>query len=99
MGKTTKLLFVVTVLNFGVWGLVNCAIHGDAINGKIENGKYYVAMKGKFTEVSRCVYLYSAVHTCTQFVLFPTTILLGLFEMIGRKKASTRDRTTLPPRA
>ena len=37
------------VINFGAWGVVNSVIHGDAINGKVEHGKYYVAMKGQFT--------------------------------------------------
>ncbi len=86
MCKVTRILFVVTVLNFGVWGIANSVIHGDAINGKIEHGKYYVAMKGRYTEVSPGVYLYSFVHTCTNFVLFPATILWGLLSMVPPRK-------------
>jgi len=93
MGRTTKILFVVTVLNFGVWGVLNSVIHGDAVNGKIENEKYYVAMKGRYTEVSRGVYLYSYVHTCTNFVLFPATILSGLLGMRINARKVKRDQT------
>jgi len=68
---------MVTILSFGAWGVLTLVIHGDAINGKIENGKFYVAMKGMYTEVPWEVYLYSLVHTCTNFVLFPATIISG----------------------
>jgi hypothetical protein len=97
MGKATRILFVVTVLNFGVWGVVNSAIHGDAINGKIEHGKYYVAMKGRYTEVSRGVYLYSFVHTCSNFVLFSATILSGLLGMRTNTRKSKGDQTAELP--
>lgn len=96
MGKATKILFVITVLNFGVWGVITSVIHGDAINGKIANGDYYVAMKGRYSEVSRNVYLYSYVHTCSQFVLFPAVILVGLLEGVNRKRTARRNPTTKP---
>ena len=83
---------MVTVINFGVWGVINSVIHGDAINGKIENGKYYVAMKGRYTEVSRGVYLYSYIHTCTNFVLFLALILSGLLGMRSTVRKADRDR-------
>jgi len=97
MGKVTRILFVVTVLNFGVWGVLNSVIRGDAINGKIEHGKYYVAMKSRYTEVSRGVYLYSYVHTCTNFVLFPVTILSALLGIRANVRKAKRDRTTDAP--
>ena len=93
MSKLTHILFVVTVLNFGAWGIVNSVIHGDAVNGKIESGKYYVAMKGRYTEVSRGVYLYSYIHTCTNFVLFPATILSGLMDIRSNARKRKRDQT------
>ena len=92
MSKATRILFVVTVLNFGVWGVVNCFIHGDAFNGKIQDGKYYVAAKGKYTEVTRSVYWYSYVHTWTNFVLFPATILSGLLGMRFSARKAKRGR-------
>jgi hypothetical protein len=91
MGKVTRILFVITVLNFGVWGVINSMIRGDAVNGKVEHGKYYLAMKGRYTEVSRDVYLYSYVHTCTNFVLFPATILSGLLGMRTNARKVKRE--------
>ena len=96
-GKLTRLLLVVTVLNFGVWGVVNSVIRGDAVNGKIEHDKYYVAMKGKYTEVSRGVYLYSYIHTCTNFVLFPATILSALLGMRPMSRKGKRGQTVDSP--
>jgi hypothetical protein len=93
MGKVTRILFVVTVLNFGVWGVVTSLIQGDAINGKIEHDKYYVAMKGRYTEVSRGIYLYSYIHTCTNFVLFPATILSGILGMTINARKAKRGQT------
>jgi len=49
-GKLTRLLLVVTVLNFGVWGVVNSVIRGDAVNGKIEHDKYYVGCRDFLSE-------------------------------------------------
>jgi hypothetical protein len=94
MSKLTRILFVVTVINFGVWGIVNSVIHGDAFNGKLEHGKYYVAAKGRYTEVSRSVYLYSYIHTCTNFILFPATILSGLLDLRTNARKRKRDQTT-----
>lgn len=93
MGKMTGILFVVTVLNFGVWGVITSAIHGDAINGRTAHGKYYVAMKGRYTEVSRRVYLYSYIHTCTNFVLFSATIFSGLLGMKIKARSVKREQT------
>ncbi|MEW6531301.1 MAG: hypothetical protein AB1473_10715 [Thermodesulfobacteriota bacterium] len=93
MSKFTRILFVVTVLNFGVWGIINSVIHGDAINGKMEHGIYYVAAKGRYAEVSRGVYLYSYIHTCTNFLLFPSTILSGLLDLRTRVRKRKRDQT------
>jgi len=97
MGKATKILFVITVLNFGVWGVLNSVIHGDAVNGKIENGKYYVAMKGKYTAVSRAVYVYSYIHTCTNFVLFPATMLSGILTIRRNTRQRKRDWSVSSP--
>ena len=97
MGKATRILFMVTVINFGVWGVVNSSIHGDAINGKIEHGRYYVAMKGRYTEVSRGVYWYSFVHTCSNFVLFSALIFSGLLDMRTNARKSKGAQTVDSP--
>jgi hypothetical protein len=56
---------IVALLDFVLLFAASFCIGGDAVNGKIENGKYYVwgyrhqgGVKG-FTEVSRAVYDFS----------------------------------------
>lgn len=85
-GKAAKILFVAAVVNFAVWGMLNSYIRGDALNGTIRDGKYYVAAKGKYTEVSRRVYVYSYVHTVSQFVMFGAMFITGALEAFGRPK-------------
>jgi hypothetical protein len=54
-------------------------------------------MKGKYTEVSRGVYLYSYIHTCTNFVLFPATILSALLGMRPMSRKGKRGQTVDSP--
>ena len=67
-------LIIVGILNFLVYFFVAASIGGDAINGKIEGGKYYLEHHGRFTEVSRSVFEYSRFHTYSVWVTFPLVI-------------------------
>ena len=77
-GRIGKFLFGLGVLNFTVFWVVAICIGGDAIDGKVENGHYYLNSRGFFTEVSAGVYWYSWVHTVSAFV----TLILGMFGML-----------------
>lgn len=64
------------LLNFVLYTISYAYIGGDAGNGRIENGKYYVrghflryAKEGLASEVSRGVWIYSYVHSIT---IWPT---------------------------
>jgi nitrate reductase NapE component len=84
-GQLKAMLFLV-VLNFGIWGVGTVALHGDAINGKSGNNKYYLGWKGKYTEVTRGIYLYSWIHTCLTIASFPAVILLFTISDIRERK-------------
>ena len=81
----SKLYFVVVLLallNFFLFEVGSFYIGGDAVNGKVENGKYYVwgyqhhdGVKG-FHEVSRAVFSYSRWHVYSVIVIW-TVMLLG----------------------
>ena len=47
---------------------------GDGLNGKIENGHYFVANHGGYTEVTRDQWWFSAIHHASIFV----TGLMGM---------------------
>lgn len=45
------------VLNFLIFVVIAIVIGGDAVNGRIVNGHFYVANHGRLTEVSEAVHL------------------------------------------
>ncbi len=45
---------------FAVFWIVSVIAGGDAVNGKIEDGRYYLCSHGKYTQVSRADYVTSA---------------------------------------
>lgn len=84
-------MLLAIILNFGVWGAGTLALHGDAINGKVENNRYFLNWKGQYTEVTRERYLYSLIHTWVTIGTFPAVIvLLGIESFI--RKGTAKDR-------
>ena len=76
------MLGVIALLNFGVFLFVAMNIGGDAINGKIEEGRYYLANHGVLTEVSHRMFVYSYIHVLSVLVthsLFVINALVGYF--------------------
>lgn len=70
--------------NLTAYTVVYGLIGGDAINGGIEEGRYYLrghflrGLQGERTEVSQATWLYSGVHSLT-IPLTGAGILLALF--------------------
>jgi ABC-type spermidine/putrescine transport system permease subunit I len=64
-------IFWLVILNFAAFWLISMKLGGDALNGKTENGRYYLMAKGKETEVSRSVWIYSMTHTISVLIGFP----------------------------
>ena len=79
MVPTLIVLVAVAILNFLSFVAISHRLGGDALNGKIENGHYYLASHGRFTEVSANVFAYSRFHTLSLFV----THLIGMCAMGG----------------
>lgn len=83
------LFTVATIANFLVFGAVAFRLGGDAVNGKAENGRYYLHGKlsgsaGKgYTEVSEAVFNYSKWHVYSIFLTWPV-MLAGNF-LLGSK--------------
>jgi hypothetical protein len=93
MKKWALIIFVVAVVNFVAFLIGAAALGGDAVNGKIEDGRYYVADHGKLTEVSRAAFTYSRIHCYTIFVTHPLAAVFGLMffaQNRGRKESRTR---------
>lgn|SRR5262249_30488002 len=68
-------LFAVAWINFVIFFVVATMIGGDAINGKVIGGRYYVAQHSHYTEVTKPVYVYSRFHVYTVWILHPIGML------------------------
>ena len=70
-------LFIVAMVNFTVFWIAGVILGGDAIAGKIDNGRCYLSSHGKYTEVSHGVWVYSKFHTISVWITHPLGILGG----------------------
>ena len=85
--KICYALFIAAIINFASFYIIAVLIGGDAVNGKVENGKYYIANHGKYTEVSKSVFIYSRLHTYSMWVTHPVGILaMGYLSVRGKRK-------------
>lgn len=73
-------LILIGLVNFLSYTIVYAYINGDAANGHIADGKYYVGghyitSEGREHEVSRAVWIYSYAHSIT---IWPTIAMILL---------------------
>jgi hypothetical protein len=66
-------LFLGGVLNFAAFWHMSVHLGGDALAGRVVDGKYFLASHGKVTEVSEATWRYSHVHAKS----IPLTHVLG----------------------
>lgn len=57
------LLVIGWLLNFVVFVAIASYLGGNAINGKVEDGRYFLGSHGNYTEVSYEIFVYSKIHT------------------------------------
>jgi hypothetical protein len=84
------ILIAVGILNFTTYLIILLVFGGDAINGKVEAGKYYLCEHGRYTEVSRSVFEYSRFHTYSVWITVP----LGMLGICLAAAADKKDRKT-----
>jgi hypothetical protein len=86
-------LVVIAFINFAVFWIIGVYIGGDAINGKAENGHYYVASHGRYIEVSKELWAYSKIHTESVWITHSLGILVGgsLIAYSTRKRKNKRS--------
>jgi hypothetical protein len=93
------LLFFGAVLNFVVFWHVAVSIGGDAVSGRVEDGKYFVSSHGRLTEVSEATWRYSYAHKTSIWVTHPLggvgALLLYLADR-ERKKAAGPPPEAVP---
>ena len=83
--------------NFVLFMAVALMIGGGAFNGKVEGGRHFLSLNGRYTEVSRGVWNYSVAHTASLVItvpmLFAGALIMGAVE---RRQRKTQQRDNPP---
>jgi hypothetical protein len=80
------------MVNLMVFFVVALLIGGDAVNGHQTDGHYFLANHGRYTEVSRPVFLYSRAHVYTIFCTWPFVMIsLFLYNRYKKQEASAQN--------
>ena len=69
----------VAIVNFVIFAVVALVIGGDAWNGHVDDGHYYVSSHGTITEVSRAVWYYSYGHVISVWVTHGSVFVVFLW--------------------
>ena len=81
--KTCNTVIAVRMLNFLIFVAGAIYLGGDAVNGKVEGGHYYLfgsrSESGRkvYTEVTKPVFTYSRWHVYSIFVTWPLVMAAG----------------------
>jgi hypothetical protein len=95
------LAFIVGLANFFWFYIESVNLGGDALNGFIRGGRYFLVSHGASTEVSRATWDWSRLHATSVFVTHPLAILGGAYlaftrvfpsMMAGHSSAESRSR-------
>jgi hypothetical protein len=67
--------FYLAIINFGIFAIFALYLGGDAVNGKIYNGHYFLGNHGRYTEVAKIVFDYSKWHVYSVWLTMPIAIV------------------------
>ncbi len=68
-------IFGIACANFLVFWLIAVCLGGDAVNGKIDHGHYYLMSHGDYTEVSKEIFTYSKWHVYSIWITHPLAFI------------------------
>ena len=66
---------LVAIANGALLALGAWLLGGDAFNGRMEGGHYFLGSNGNLVEVSHAVWVYSRIHMISNFVTFGLAII------------------------
>jgi hypothetical protein len=93
LSKLAAVVAVVGLLDFVSFLIGASYIGGDAVNGKIDGGRYYLygpyhGMKG-YHEVSQAVFDYSRWHAYSLMIIWPLMIVLSIAAERAAKRVNS----------
>ena len=83
-------VIILGFINFFWFMAESTSIGGDALNGHISNGRYYVASHGTYTEVSEAVWNASRMHAISMLASWPF-VMLSLAFLTFRYRSFWRE--------
>jgi hypothetical protein len=75
MNRTERALTVLTFVNFFAALALAMFLGGDAFQGRVEDGHYWLGYKGRYQEVSAGTYWFSRLQLFSVFITHP----LGMY--------------------
>lgn len=89
MRRALMIVAVLTAANFVAFMVGAVLVGGDAWNGKVEDGRYFLGDHGRLREVSAEVFTYSLWHARSMIATHPIAMLAAwLAARAGRRGAA-----------
>jgi hypothetical protein len=89
IGPTVRRLlwfgFTLGIVNFLAFVALSIYLGGDALNGHVINGHYFLGSHGRYTEVSQRVFQYSRWHATSIFATHPIGALCAVLLRLGKR--------------
>jgi hypothetical protein len=86
ISKVPIFIVCLALLNFLAYFFVALYLDGDAVNGKIDDGHFYLGSHGRYTEVSVRIFAYSRWHTYSVW-LTHSLAFVAVYFVVRRGKA------------
>ena len=80
-----RVIWIIAIVNFTSFWITSVLSGGDAINGKVESGKYFIMSHGRYTEASKLFFDYSRIHTYSVWVTHSAAFISALLFYSRRK--------------
>lgn len=95
-GRVGGALFALMIVNFLSFVALSLAWGGDTLRGKVEDGRYYLGSRGRFTEVSESRYRLGRAHARSVVLTHVLGILVGGPLMGFAARTATRPGRSVP---
>jgi|GEM_PF-870602 len=79
-------ILIIAFINFISYWIISVANGGDALNGKQEDGKFFVASHGRYTEVSRVFFECNRIQSISVWVTHACAFLGVIWFVLRRKE-------------
>jgi hypothetical protein len=86
--RVLRIFNVVATINFVSFWVI-AALIGDAINGHMEGGRYFLKSHSGLTEVSHAVFIYSWLHALS--VIVTVILAMAVNAIWGRRRMGNRS--------